>query len=107
MAHLTKVKVYDIEDSNIALLGSDVSSSILSDQIHHIDHLFAARETRPRKRRREGTSMENAGQDRRSRGLAYREIPSQALACGTTWVFLRWRLLYRPECKTFILHPSI
>ena len=28
MAHLTKAKVYDIEDSNIALLGSDVGPII-------------------------------------------------------------------------------
>jgi len=41
MAHLTKAKVYDIEDSNIALLGSDVSCFILSDRVHHIDHLVA------------------------------------------------------------------
>ena len=47
MAHLTRPSVYNIEDSNIALLGSDVSVPIIPDAIIEPCRHLAARETRP------------------------------------------------------------
>ena len=49
MAHLTKQLVYNIEDSNIALLGSDVSVPSIPDAIIEPCRDFVARETRPRR----------------------------------------------------------